>query len=118
MRIFALPLVRAGVLTVLASVVCMSLGSDDALAGRRTTLPGSAGGVRGGGEPAFDGRGQVDTITEERIVVDDRAFFFSPKVSFHGRGGGTESRSWFRAGMQVGFMLDDQGRIVSVWKVD
>ncbi len=89
-------------------------------------LPASAQGrdllPEGGRRPAnfpsrFHGMGRIDSIEGNRIVIDDSQHTLAPFVRFATPRHRRASRSDFVRGRFVGYILDESGRIVSLWLI-
>jgi hypothetical protein len=67
----------------------------------------------------FSGRGILEALSSEAVVISDSRFTLDPGVSFHipGRGLGGSPSSIIK-GEAVAFIVNDQGQIVSLWKLN
>lgn len=65
----------------------------------------------------FSGAGCIDSLTKNRIVIDDRSLKLSPDASFHTLKSQFASRTRFGVGMRVGFIRNSQQKIESVWYI-
>lgn len=63
----------------------------------------------------LSGQGCIDSITAKSVVIDDAAFALSADVTFHTLKTQHASRSLFRPGIRVGFMINKQKQIESLW---
>ena len=65
----------------------------------------------------FDGYGRIDRIAASEVVIDDSLYGFSPDIQFYVPTTIKLTAGTFRAGRLVGFLLDSQGRIASLWLI-
>jgi hypothetical protein len=63
----------------------------------------------------FDGEGHIYTIGKDGAVIDDRSFGFSPFVRFSTPTREQASRSQFRPGDLVGFIVNDKKQIEGLY---
>jgi hypothetical protein len=63
----------------------------------------------------FDGEGYIDSIEKDGIVIDDRSFGFSPFVQFSTPTRERASRSQFRAGDPVGYIINEKKQVESLY---
>lgn len=89
------------------------------LAGVGSTGSNSEGGV---GLPKhypdqFSGFGRIDRIASDEIVIDDLLYRLASSVTYHTPTRTNASRSWFRTGNLVGFVLNSEQEIVSLWLI-
>jgi len=61
----------------------------------------------------------IDRIGKNDIVLDDDQYSLSPDVTFHSKTGEPVSKSKFRTGDKVGFVLKpgNNFEIISLWKI-
>jgi hypothetical protein len=65
----------------------------------------------------FQGVGVVDRMGAGEIVIDDSLFRLSPSVSFFGEGGESLGSGSFAVGTHVGYELEAERVIRSLWKL-
>lgn len=65
----------------------------------------------------FQGVGVVDRMGADEIVIDDCLFRLSSSVSFFAEGGASLSSASFQAGTLVGYVLEGERAIRSLWKL-
>jgi hypothetical protein len=65
----------------------------------------------------LSGAGCIDSISDKGVVIDDRSLKLSPETSFHTLKAQYVSRKRFRVGMQVGFVVNSQKKIESLWYI-
>ncbi len=63
------------------------------------------------------GYGTVDSLSEDAIWIDDQKYMFSSKAIFLSKDVRTTSRSSFKKGNAVGFILDSDGEIAFLQKI-
>ena len=61
--------------------------------------------------------GSVDDISEDAIWIDDRKYMFSSNATFLSKNVGYTSKSNFKKGNAVGFILDSNGAIAFLQKI-
>ena len=61
--------------------------------------------------------GTVDSISEDAIWIDDTKYMFSSDVTYLSKDGGFTSKSSFKKGNAVGFILDSDGEIAFLQKI-
>ncbi len=61
--------------------------------------------------------GTVDSISEDAIWIDDKKYMFSSNATFLSKNVGSTSRSSFKQGNAVGFILDSDGEIAFLQKI-
>ena len=66
----------------------------------------------------FHGMGHILTISENDTVIDDKVFAFSSDVTYHTLEIENASRAFFRASHRVGFLLNSEGKIKSLWLLE
>ena len=66
----------------------------------------------------FHGMGEIGRIGEDDIVIDDTHFALSPDVTYHTVEIENASKSFFRPGMMVGYLLTHEKVIKSLWKIE
>jgi hypothetical protein len=65
----------------------------------------------------FQGVGVIDRMGAGEIVIDDSLFRLSPSVAFYGEGGEPLSSGSFAVGTLVGYELEGERVIRSLWKL-
>jgi len=63
----------------------------------------------------FSGRGHIDRIGDGEIVIDDGLFKVNSAVRFNRPNRLGTSMSSFSAGEKIGFIVDKEGNLKSVW---
>ena len=63
----------------------------------------------------FDGTGSIDRIAKDEIVINDCWYGFSPFVKFATPKRKHAARSQFRPGHFVGYMVNSEKQIISLW---
>ena len=71
----------------------------------------------GGFQVEFQGVGVVDRMGGGEIVIEDSLFRLSSSVSFYGEGGEPLGSASFAAGTFVGYELEGERVIRSLWKL-
>jgi hypothetical protein len=66
----------------------------------------------------FHGMGYILTISRDVAVIDDKVFEFSPDVTYHTLEIENASSAFFRPEMRVGYLLDSEGEIKSLWLIE
>jgi len=66
----------------------------------------------------FHGIGFLDRISEKDMVVNDHLLRLSPSVTFNTATVKNGSKAWFRVGSYVGYLLNSQKEVVSLWLLD
>ena len=66
----------------------------------------------------FHGMGYILRITEDEAVIDDTIFAFSPDVVYYTPEIKNASSAFFHPGMRVGYILDSEGNIISLWLIE
>ena len=66
----------------------------------------------------FHGMGTILTISGTDTVIDDKVFAFSPDVTYHTLEIENASSAFFRPDMRVGYLLDLEGNIKSLWLLE
>lgn len=66
----------------------------------------------------FHGWGRISRIDEKEIVIDDSLYALAKSVSFHTPGVSDVPSSWFGTGDTVGWLQNDRGEIVSLWRFE
>ena len=66
----------------------------------------------------FHGMGYILTISRNEAVIDDKVFAFSPDVAYHTLEIENASSAFFRSEMRVGYLLDSEGKIKSLWLIE
>jgi len=65
----------------------------------------------------LSGVGNIDRLTTDEIVVNDTLFKLSSDVKYYSKDGVKAWVSDFNLGNFVGYVLDAQGKIESIWKI-
>ncbi len=65
----------------------------------------------------FDGYGRIDSITADKVVIDDTLLRLSPSVKYRTPTKTYATSADFSPGELVGFLLDSQGEIISLWLI-
>lgn len=65
----------------------------------------------------FDGYGKIERIGNEGVVIDDMAWKFSRRIKFATPRDRSAGISSFSVGDMVGFKLNEQREITSLWKI-
>lgn len=66
---------------------------------------------------AFNGRGILDEIQKENLVISDSLYKMDDDMSFNIPGQNDVSDTFFEKGQAVAFVLNENGEIVSLWKL-
>ena len=66
----------------------------------------------------FHGMGHIVTISRNEVVIDDKVFAFSWDVTYHTLEIENASRAFFRTGQRVGYLLDSEKEIKSLWLIE
>lgn len=66
---------------------------------------------------SFSGRGHIDRIGDGEIVIDDGLFKVNSAVSFNKPNQLGTSLSKFSVGERIGFIVDKNGTLKSVWQL-
>jgi hypothetical protein len=66
----------------------------------------------------FHGMGSISRISKDDVVIDDKIFAFSPDVAYHTLEIENASRAFFRPDMRVGYLLDSEGNIETLWLIE
>ncbi|GEM_PF-687487 len=66
---------------------------------------------------AFDGQGKIEVIRSQGFIINDIFRPVSPGTSYHCPGSVWGSKTMFSKGDYVAFLLDDEGRIKSLWLI-
>jgi len=65
----------------------------------------------------FDNIGAIDRLTAREVVIDDSLYRISHSATYHLPGARKVSRTRFRAGDMVGCLLNEDGKIESMWLI-
>ena len=65
----------------------------------------------------FDGYGRIDKVFEDRIIINDSSKKLSRSVTYGVPSSAHASKSSFRVGNTVGYLLDQRKEIVSLWLI-
>lgn len=65
----------------------------------------------------FDGVGRIDRIGEEEIVIDDSSYRLSPYTHYGTFRSPNAFKHAFKIGNLVGFTMDSQRQIGSLWMI-
>jgi hypothetical protein len=63
----------------------------------------------------FDGIGRIDRLGDDQIVIDDGTKGLASGVSFATPSSQYAGRGSFRVGSLVGYLLDRDGKVQSLW---
>jgi hypothetical protein len=63
----------------------------------------------------FDGSGIIFRVDQNAIVINDMLFDLSPVVSYHSADGSSTTKASFGEGKLVGYVLNSQEEILSLW---
>ena len=66
----------------------------------------------------FHGMGYILSISSDHAVIDDKMFAFSPDIVYHTLEIENASSAFFHPGMRVGYLLDSEGDIKSLWLIE
>ena len=66
----------------------------------------------------FDGRGHIDRLAKDQIVVDDSLHYLSSDVKCGTPTGGNVSIAEFSVGDRVGYKTDAEHKITSLWLLE
>lgn len=66
----------------------------------------------------FDGRGVIDILYPESIIISDSLYPITSFTTFNRPGRLNTFRDALKPGEIVGYKLDSQGRVVSLWQLD
>jgi len=66
----------------------------------------------------FDGYGCLMTIYETRVVIDDSSKHISPDMTYNTPSGKDQPIEYMTKNSLVGFMLNDENQIISLWLVE
>ena len=65
----------------------------------------------------FDGYGRIDMMFEDRIVISDSSKKLSSSIVYGTPSSSNASKSAFRVGNTVAYLLDQNREIVSLWLI-
>jgi hypothetical protein len=65
----------------------------------------------------FDGYGRIDKIFEDRIIINDSSKKLSSSTVYGVPSSPHASKSSFRVGNTVGYLLDQRREIISLWLI-
>jgi hypothetical protein len=65
----------------------------------------------------FDGWGRIDRISDGEVVIDDTMYPLSPAVTYNIPEASNINSSFLRAGDMVGYLMDQKGFIISLWRI-
>ena len=65
----------------------------------------------------FDGWGRIDRISDDALVMDDTVYKLAASVKFHTRNADDVPSSWFKKGDLAGFLKNDAGEVISIWRI-
>jgi len=65
----------------------------------------------------FDGYGRIDKIFEDRIIINDSSKKLSNSTVYAVPSSPHASKSTFQVGNTVGYLLDNQKKIISLWLI-
>jgi len=66
----------------------------------------------------FTGTGRIDRIAADQIVIDDTLYGLSPNAEFATPTRKHASRSSFRVGNRVGYITNENRKIISLWLIE
>ena len=66
----------------------------------------------------FDGYGRIDRITAEEVVIDDALFKLAPDIRYSTPRRPNASSDSFEPGRQVGYILNANHEIKSLWFIE
>ena len=66
----------------------------------------------------FSGRGILESVSKHHVVIGDSEYKLASGATFHTPIQKNVSGSLFKKGQPVGFILNDDGEISSVWKLN
>jgi hypothetical protein len=66
----------------------------------------------------FDQIGRVDRIATDEVVINDCLFRLSLDVEYHTPTTKHASRTWFKVGKFVGYIINSKREIVSLWLIE
>lgn len=68
----------------------------------------------------FDGMGRIDRISmpDGEVVIDDVQFALSPSATYHTPDSIRVSAYYFKKGMNVGYMMGPDNKIISMWLIE
>jgi hypothetical protein len=66
----------------------------------------------------FHGMGSILKISRDVAVIDDEVFAFSPDAAYHTLEIENASSAFFFPDMRVGYILNSEGKIVSLWLIE
>jgi len=72
----------------------------------------------GGYPPGFHGFGYLDRISAGDIVIEDRLLVLSPAPVFNTPQERNTTAEAFQPGKLVGYLLDSEDRILSLWLIE
>ena len=65
----------------------------------------------------FDGYGRIDKIFEDRVIINDSSKKLSSSALYAVPSNAHASKSSFRVGNTVGYLLDNKREIISLWLI-
>jgi hypothetical protein len=66
----------------------------------------------------FDAYGQIDSIEEKTVVIDDEPFTLSPDVTYNIPTRLNASKAYFKVGALVGVLTNAKGHAISLWLLE
>ncbi len=66
----------------------------------------------------FDAYGQIDSIEEKTVVIDDEPFTLSPDVTYNIPTRLNASKAYFKSGALVGVLTNAKGHAISLWLLE
>ncbi|MFC1884807.1 hypothetical protein ACFL2O_08555 [Thermodesulfobacteriota bacterium] len=63
----------------------------------------------------FDGIGKLDELREDAVIIEDTEMDLAPNVTFRGLKKGSRSKKLFVPGQRVGYIVDENAVVVSLW---
>lgn len=67
---------------------------------------------------SFDGKGNINRIVSDKAVIGDRQYSFQSNITFNTPDIQNCSRYMIEKGDYVGYLLDREGNIVSLWRLN
>lgn len=67
--------------------------------------------------PTFQEMGEIEVLNESGLVINDGSYSFAKNVKFYSEKNKRIRQSEFILGTKAGFILDDEGNIIELWKM-
>jgi hypothetical protein len=113
---------RCTALWAVAAILVVSMTVASAAAETTIkTIPAVPGAAPDEGTPSalelatFEVTGVVDRLESDEIVVDDKLLYLAGDVGYYSSNGDRTAKSAFKAGNQVGCVLDADGKVKELW---